>query len=107
MLSSPDLRTLPLPPPSASDGVEDRLEWLRQMNSKFDQVADLDIVHTPGPRVFTSAGEQAAAMVLSLENPLESTPEVLELELDHMNTDQLQMMQSMISKKLQTMGMAS
>ena len=32
---------------------------------------------------------QAAAMVLNLDNPLVSTPEVLELELEHMSMEDL------------------
>jgi len=100
---------------AADDGVDDRLAAIRQHNSRSDQSAGLDIVFETDERLsedrptscfsqlgggaaaHSTLGQQAAPMVLNLEDFTQSTPEVLELELESLDLGQLTLLQKLLS----------
>lgn len=100
---------------ATDDGVDDRLAAIRQHNSRSDQSAGLDIVYEAdehlsedrptssfsqlggGTAAHSMLGQQAAPMVLNLEDFTQSTPEVLELELESLDLGQLALLQKLLS----------
>eukprot|EP00877_Chromochloris_zofingiensis_P012779 jgi/Chrzof1/7755/Cz02g35170.t1 len=81
---------------AGSDGVEEALRCIRLMYGEDDQHADLVIVNEEDDdkaSVATAAGvRQAAPMVLNLEDPMQSTAEVLEMEMEALGLEQLKLL---------------
>ncbi|WIA30977.1 hypothetical protein OEZ86_001025 [Tetradesmus obliquus] len=89
----------------SKDGIAERLEHYRKLNSSNDNTDGLDIVHEEGDdetdeeaaelpdwlraSAAAPAACQAAPMVLSMEDPCQSTPEVLQQELALQLDDEL------------------
>lgn len=82
--------------PAADDARHIALQWDSGSGSKADAAAGVPPVDAAGGAGLAAMGQQAAAMVLNLEDLTQCTPEVLEIELKSLDVEQLVMLKQML-----------